>query len=421
MKQIITRIDAFVDAHVRHKEEIKQGRLVFKGILCTIAFALSFLLVHVSIGWHAGIVIAVIETGSFLIALLLFWARLPVNFIANFFLGAGWATIALYIWYAGGLHSPVMPYIATTPLAALLLTDRRWTLVWTVASAGTATFFTILEVFHYRLPAGVPQAWAIYYKGNGMIWLVLLCLFLCLVFEGDLVRTNRKLDDERRKSDDLLRNILPEEVMQELKANGRTTARSYELVTVLFADFKDFTILSERLSPEELVSGIAEYFEAFDNLVDLHGAEKIKTVGDAYIAASGLPELNSDNPLIIVQLAVDMIATVEALREKRLTEGKEVFDIRIGVHTGPLVAGVVGIRKFAYDIWGDTVNTAARMQQHGEAGAINISQRTYELVQDAFTCSYRGKIAAKNKGEIAMYFVEAALDNKPVGAQKVLM
>jgi class 3 adenylate cyclase len=174
----------------------------------------------------------------------------------------------------------------------------------------------------------------------------------------------------------------------------------------LFADFTNFTSIIEELPPEELVSGIDEYFETFDNITETHGVEKIKTVGDAYICASGLPSVNLNNPVLMVNVALDMIAAVENIKEKRSKEGKVCFDIRIGIHSGPLVAGVVGVKKFAYDIWGDTVNTAARMQQCGEPGRINISGTTHDLVKHRFVCAKRGKIEAKNKGLIDMYFVE---------------
>jgi class 3 adenylate cyclase len=299
-----------------------------------------------------------------------------------------------------------MPYIATTPLAALLLTDRRWTAVWTLASVGTAVFFTAMAIRQYPLPKGIPADWVTYYHGNGLIWLVLLCLFLCLVFKGDLTRTNKKLEAERQKSDDLLRNILPEETMQELKATGKTSARSYAQVTVLFADFKDFTIFSEELDAETLVQSIDEYFEAFDRIVARHDVEKIKTVGDAYICASGLPEANDDNACIIVSVGLEMLRAVHEIGERRRDLGLHAFEVRIGIHSGPLVAGVVGIKKFAYDIWGDTVNTAARMQQSGEPDRVNISGATYDLVKADYKCTHRGKIDAKHKGAVDMYFVE---------------
>jgi class 3 adenylate cyclase len=219
-------------------------------------------------------------------------------------------------------------------------------------------------------------------------------------------RTN-ELYIEKKKSDDLLLNILPEVVAQELKQTGRTTPRSYEVATVMFTDFENFTIKSEKLSPEELVSIIDTCFKKFDEIISKHNIEKIKTIGDAYLCVSGLPDTKDHNDVNVINAAMEIIDVIKNLKEEDQEKG--FFDIRIGVHTGPLVAGVVGNKKFAYDIWGDTVNTAARMEQSSEPNRINISQSTYELVQDKFQCSFRGKQPAKNKGLIEMYFVENAI------------
>ena len=225
----------------------------------------------------------------------------------------------------------------------------------------------------------------------------------------ELEAKNKIIQEEKRRSDELLLNILPEEVMHELKAHGKTTARNYSKATVLFADIKDFTTISEQLSPDDLIEGLDAYFERFDKVIEKFDIEKIKTIGDAYVCAGGVPTKSEGNPHLVVQAALDFIYEIDKLRRERTAVGKIPFEFRIGIHTGQLVAGVIGIRKFAYDIWGDTVNMAARMQQSSEAGKINISGATYELVKDKFACTYRGKIEAKNKGEIDMYFVEKVI------------
>lgn len=221
-----------------------------------------------------------------------------------------------------------------------------------------------------------------------------------------------QLEAEKKKSDDLLLNILPAETAEELKANGRTVARSYETVTVLFTDFKDFTKISEDLTPEELVAVIDFYFCAFDRIIAKYNIEKIKTIGDAYMCAGGIPNPDANTPADVVKAGLEILAFVEELNPEHRPK-KHKFEIRIGIHTGPVVAGIVGTQKFAYDIWGDTVNTAARMESSCQEGKVNISGATYELVKEDFVCSYRGKIDAKNKGEIDMYFVEAVV-SKPV-------
>jgi len=211
---------------------------------------------------------------------------------------------------------------------------------------------------------------------------------------------------QKEKSDELLLNILPAEVAEELKEKGYTTAKSFDEVTVLFSDIKGFTHVAETMTAQELVKEIDTYFSAFDRIIQKFGLEKIKTIGDAYIAAGGLPEKNSATSQNVVEAAIAMQQAVEKLKQERISSNKPYFELRIGIHTGHVVAGVVGIKKFQYDIWGDTVNLAARMEQSGVPGKINISQHTYELVKDHFSCVHRGKIEAKNKGEIDMYFVE---------------
>ncbi len=225
----------------------------------------------------------------------------------------------------------------------------------------------------------------------------------------ELAEKNKVIQEEKRRSDELLLNILPEEVMHELKAHGKTQARNYSRATVLFADIKEFTKISERLSPDEVVEALDTYFERFDKVIEKYDIEKIKTIGDAYVCAGGIPTKNEDNPNLVVRAALECMEEVNKLRAERLKQGKQTFEFRFGIHTGQLVAGVIGIRKFAYDIWGDTVNMAARMQQEGEVGKINISGATYELVKNNFACVHRGKQEVKNKGQVDMYFVEKAI------------
>jgi len=177
----------------------------------------------------------------------------------------------------------------------------------------------------------------------------------------------------------------------------------------MFADIKDFTRVSEKESAELLVAEIDYCFSGFDHIIYKYGIEKIKTVGDAYICAGGLPVLTYTHAEDTINAAMEIRDFMLARKTEKENKGENPFELRIGIHTGPVVAGIVGVKKFAYDIWGDTVNIAARMETSGEAGKVNISGRTYELVKDIFNCSYRGKVQAKNKGEIDMYFVESKI------------
>jgi class 3 adenylate cyclase len=230
-----------------------------------------------------------------------------------------------------------------------------------------------------------------------------------LLFAGVFFTQRNRISKEKKRSDELLLNILPEETAEELKATGTAKAKSFDMVSVLFTDFKNFTQASEILTPEELVAEINHCYSEFDKIITRHGIEKIKTIGDAYMCAGGLPRHNSTNPVDVVSAGLEMVAFIEKNKQERIANGQPFFELRCGIHTGPVVAGIVGIKKFAYDIWGDTVNTASRMESSGEIGKVNVSGATYELVKDKFKCNYRGKVKAKNKGEIDMYFVESLI------------
>lgn len=214
-----------------------------------------------------------------------------------------------------------------------------------------------------------------------------------------------KLQHEKTRSENLLLNILPEEVAEELKATGTAKAKMFERVTVMFIDIKNFTTISQHLSPELLVAEIDFLFRGFDEITKRFEVEKIKTIGDAYMCAGGIPVPDLNNAENVARAAFEILQFMEQLKQERLSRNQSFLEIRIGINTGAVVAGIVGSSKFAYDIWGDTVNTAARMEQSGEVGKINISGDTYELLKDKFNCTYRGKIHAKNKGEIDMYFL----------------
>jgi class 3 adenylate cyclase len=206
-------------------------------------------------------------------------------------------------------------------------------------------------------------------------------------------------------------NILPASTAEELKEHNSVRPVRYESATVLFTDFKGFTKIAELVTPEELVRELDDCFRMFDEIVQRHGLEKIKTIGDAYMCAGGLPQPNTTHALDAVKAGIEMVRGLHRMMEQKAAEGKPVFQMRVGIHTGPVVAGVVGSHKFAYDIWGDTVNTAARMEQGSEPGRVNISGATYELVKEVFPCMYRGALEAKNKGAIEMYFVEFDLED----------
>jgi class 3 adenylate cyclase len=266
--------------------------------------------------------------------------------------------------------------------------------------------FTILKPFW--------QTNTFYYSlAGGIIVLLLLLFFLSRlrlkiknrILEEKVRERTIELQEEKDKTEELLLNILPKETAEELKRNNKVVPQNYDLITVLFTDFKGFTMVAEKLSPIELVHEIDYCFKEFDKIISKYRIEKIKTIGDAYMCAAGLPKTYKENANEAVKAALDIRDFMVAYKKQCEKKKKVGFEIRIGLHTGKVVAGVVGIKKYAYDIWGDTVNVASRMESSGEAGKVNISGETYKLIKKDFNCTHRGKIKAKNKGEIVMYFV----------------
>ncbi|MEM6964923.1 MAG: adenylate/guanylate cyclase domain-containing protein [Bacteroidota bacterium] len=256
----------------------------------------------------------------------------------------------------------------------------------------------------------------LYGLGAASLFILLLATIFYMRFQSSkrqknaLEKINQEIDQERKRSDELLLNILPAPIANELKVSGKASAQKYQNVTVLFTDFKDFTKISERLTPEQLVRELDYCFRGFDFIISQYGIEKIKTIGDAYMAATGLSSKRT-MPINIIKAALEMQEFLEDYKKERMVKGLPFFEARIGIHTGPVVAGVVGVKKFAYDIWGDTVNIAARMEANAEVGRVNISEETYRQVKYNFDCEYRGKIEAKNKGYIDMYHVKQPVAN----------
>ncbi len=214
-----------------------------------------------------------------------------------------------------------------------------------------------------------------------------------------------QLDEEKRKSEKLLLNVLPQEIADELKQSGKVKPIFYESASVLFTDFQGFTQIAESMTPQELVDELDYCFSYFDRVIDKYNLEKLKTIGDSYMCAGGIPIPNRTHAIDAVLAALEIQTFMYLRKAEKAKNNCPYWDIRIGIHSGPLLAGVIGRNKFSYDIWGDTVNTASRMESSGIPGRINISQSTFELIREIFNCEYRGRIAAKNKGKIEMYLV----------------
>lgn len=299
-----------------------------------------------------------------------------------------------------GSHGGAHYYFITALVLAIILSGktRRTILAIVVFASATLT----LLIVEWEFPELIKQ----YANNDERFFDVTGNLMFAQIFTGIVVQVlSQNLNQERRKSDQLLRNVLPESIALELQQTERVQPVNYESTSVLFTDFVGFTNIAENFTPQRLVAELDGCFSRFDEIAKRHNLEKIKTIGDAYMAVGGVPKANSTHAVDCVLAALEIERLIEGLREREIAESRPYWQIRVGVHSGELVAGVVGSQKFSYDVWGDTVNTASRLESSGVPGRINISAATYELVKEFFDCEYRGRVPAKNKGEIEMYFV----------------
>ncbi|MFC2129329.1 adenylate/guanylate cyclase domain-containing protein [Bacteroidota bacterium] len=288
------------------------------------------------------------------------------------------------------------------------LTERKYTFLAQSRSPNGEISNTV--EFQFKIKAPIYRSWYAY-----LIYGIVLILTIFLIIKLRLLSFRRvesrveaeikdKMDNlirEKEKADKLVSDMFPKGTAEELKSGGRAKSEKYELATVLFSDIQGFTKIAEEMNPEVLIDELDKFFFHFDSVVEKYNIEKIKTIGDAYMAAGGIPVKNSTNPVEVVLAGLEMQQYMNDLKKSKT----DIWDLRIGIHTGPVISGVVGHKKLSYDIWGDTVNTASRMESSGEGGKVNISGMTYSLVKDYFICEYRGKLPVKYKGNIDMYFV----------------
>jgi guanylate cyclase len=317
--------------------------------------------------------------------------------------------VMAHYWYGGAKGSyGYVTWGSLAPLGALLLASRREALVWTELYCLAATGIIVAEL-GYDVPMRTPQVGDTLFLALGVplgYVLTVVTLVYYFVYELDKARValqheHELLQREQERSERLLLNILPAAIADRLKVDPQTIADGFAEVSVLFADIVGFTVLSAKIGPEELVELLNRLFSAFDELADEHGVEKIKTIGDAYMAAAGLPEPRDDHAQALAAMAVGML---EAISQFNAETGHEL-DVRIGINTGPVVAGVIGRRKFIYDLWGDAVNTASRMESHGEKGRIQVSESTRLALGDAWRFESRGPIQIKGKGAMETFFL----------------
>lgn len=283
-----------------------------------------------------------------------------------------------------------------------------------------------LVLFKIKLPVFLsPPFLAIYFVILGFLFWIIYRLLIHRhikrqqVLEQLVLSRTEELKDEKEKTESLLANVLPKGTADEIMSKGKATRRKYNFATVLFSDIQGFTKIAEEVNPEVLIDELDKFFFHFDTVVEKYNIEKIKTIGDAYMCAGGIPKSNRSNPIEVILAALEMSVFMENLKKEQQKKGLVFWDIRIGLHTGNVIAGVIGHKKLSYDIWGDTVNTASRMESSGEAGKINISGTTYEYAKEFFICEYRGKMPVKYKGELDMYFVNGIRPELRKGIENV--
>ena len=298
---------------------------------------------------------------------------------------------------SGGAHYYLIPALV---IAMILSRSRLNTVLAILLNVGASALLFYIESYH--------PDWITQYSTPGERLIDVSSQYIFVqVFTGILVLIlARNFNDERLKSERLLLNILPESIADELKKYDSVKPRHYGSATVLFTDFVGFTKIAENMTPERLLFELDLCFKNFDRIMKKYGIEKIKTIGDAYMAAGGIPEELSGHQIKCILAALEIKQFMTNLAEEKTKKNEPFWKLRLGIHSGPLVTGVIGTEKFAYDVWGDTVNLASRMESSGKEGQVNISGQTYESVKDFFRCEYRGKIEAKNKGEVDMFFVE---------------
>lgn len=324
---------------------------------------------------------------------ILYW---PFNLTILIYLSAMW------FYNGGSLGGNHYYFIPALVIALILLKNHNIYLIYAVYLFFSVALF-YLEYTHREWVVGYANEMDRYMDvGGNYIFVQILTGILIFIL-------SRNLNIERKKSETLLLNILPKSIADELKQNDSVLPKRFEETSILFCDMASFTKIAEAMDPETLVGELDRVFKKFDEICIEYRMEKIKTIGDAYMAVGGIPIENKTHAIDAVLCGLSFQAYMNEQREIHSLHGKDFWQIRLGIHVGPLVAGVVGNNKFAYDVWGDTVNTASRLESSGVVGEVNISQDTYDLIKDYFLCESRGLISAKNKGNIPMYLVKGFL------------
>jgi class 3 adenylate cyclase len=390
------------------REALKKHHLLVFVSFLTSLLAFGFFFVSLAVGFPTGYY--TMAASSVVFASLPFFVKAGAsrNLVANVYVGIIFLDTILITGLSGGLSASITSaYIAIIPMLAVMLIGQKAGFVWFLVVIAEVLALGVLQVLGVEFPFTFDPRFDAAFKLAAFLGLVVIVYVIVRDFDSATRRAQRQVEEEQEKTESLLLNILPAEVAEELKATGRARARQFDEATILLSDFRNFTEISSQMTPSELVEELNTCFYAFDRIMRAHELEKIKTIGDAYMAASGLTLAESPSPVRIVEAALEMQRFMADHSQECSDLDKPAFEMRVGVHTGPVVAGVVGDTKFQYDVWGDAVNTASRMESSGEPGEVNISGATYDLVKDTpgLVFTHRGRIQVKGKGELDMYFV----------------
>lgn len=381
------------DSETRRSQKTLSTALFFVGSLSVLLNAFSYLSLGMTeagllyVGWS----ILVLSAAVLILAIPRLWSPLT----HALFIGIIVITFITHI-YSGGFQSGLEAaiWMLLAPVGAALFFGRRFTIILLVIYTAGVVIAAFLEPFAQSIAPDLDLVTRMRIASGNLVILGILVTTASLYLL-------RQVDYYRRRADDLLLNMLPGPIATRLKERKETIADSYSDVTVLFADMVGSTPLFANLKPAEAVDWLNEVFSMFDRLVDEYSLEKIRTIGDNYMVAAGVPTPREDHAQAMTAFALDLVRGLEKIPARH---GKRM-SFRVGIHTGPLVAGVIGESKYQYDLWGDTVNIASRMESHGAEGKIHISPATYELVKDEFECASRGAIPVKGRGEMETWFV----------------
>ena len=401
-------VNRIIDLGINKQTDVIQTRHIrFTNSVIVILFFFIIQNAAICIYYHQPLVTLVYLIHFILIALTLYFNYMGKRVFASaWFSGVAILFVSIYsiIFTESGYNFVFLPVIIFLQFFLFSAAEKKYVFIFTAITVFCFAGVLFWPAFHFQPLVPVSKEIIQAQRLNSLVGLPCLSIAFGLYAFITINRAEREVAKEKEKTEQLLLNILPQSIAERFKNDQSYLAQEYKSVTVLFADIVSFTSLSEKLKPDVLVGFLNKIFSEFDYLAELYGLEKIKTIGDAYMVAGGVPIPCDDHTRKICRMAIK----IQEVAKNILTPFKEQVSMRIGINTGPATAGVIGVKKFIYDLWGDTVNTASRMESYAEAGKIQITSEVYELIKNEFECQSRGLINVKGKGSMITYFLIGA-------------